>query len=94
MIPLNKQAAQPLGPSVPKLIVGCGKRILVVSDQVQPDIFPDSPEEQLLFIKTFWNVVEEFIVVLRAEKPIRQPGSLGDVAPIHIGYRHELGGLA
>ena len=53
MIPLNKQAAQPLGPSVPKLIV-----------------------------------------VLRAEKPIRQPGSPGDVAPIHIGYRHELGGLA
>lgn len=69
------------------------ERVLIISDQVDKEIFPSDPSDQLQFLRTFWNVVEEFVVVLRPVKPARQPGEGKSTSVIRIGYRHELGGL-
>lgn len=69
------------------------QRVLVIDQRFPPEAIPDSPEEFMQMVNTHRNVIEEFIVVLKAV-PLRNPADGGDTlkVPTRFGYREDIGG--
>lgn len=68
------------------------ERVLVIDERFPREAIPEDPREFMQMINTYRNVIEEFIVVLVAVKPLRQPEASSGIprVPVRFAYREDL----
>lgn len=68
------------------------ERVLVIDARFPREAIPEDPRDFMNMINTYRNVIEEFIVVLEAVKPLRQPEACIGIprVPVRFTYREDL----
>lgn len=62
------------------------ERLLVLDPRFPEDDIPDDPRDMMQIVNTFRNVIDEFIVVLEAVKPMRQPEASSGIPRVPVRF--------